>query len=35
MGGQEYGIKADPGKVETQAAANANTTQHSTAAGGQ
>lgn len=26
-GGQEYGIKADPGKVETQAAANANTTQ--------
>jgi hypothetical protein len=35
MGGQEYGIKADPGKVETQAAANANTTQHSTAADGQ
>jgi D-threo-aldose 1-dehydrogenase len=27
MGGREYGIKADPGKVETQAAANANTTQ--------
>jgi hypothetical protein len=31
--GQDYGIKADPSKVETEAAADA--TQHSTAASGQ
>ena len=33
--GQNYGIKVDPSKVETEAAAGANATQHSTAASGQ
>jgi hypothetical protein len=37
IAGQEYGIKVEPGKVETAAAAaaDANATQHPTAAGGQ
>jgi hypothetical protein len=33
--GQNYGIKVSPGKVETQAAAEANAVQHSTVARGQ
>ncbi len=33
LDGQEYGIKVDPGRVET--AAEANATQHATAVGGQ
>jgi hypothetical protein len=33
--GQNYGVKVEPTKVETQAAAEANTVQHSTTAGGQ
>jgi hypothetical protein len=33
--GEEYGIKVEPGKVETGVAAEANATQHLTAASGQ
>ena len=35
MEGQDYGVKVDPSKTETNAAADANATPHSTAAGGQ
>lgn len=33
--GQNYGIKIDPSKTETEAAADVNAAQHSTSAGGQ